>query len=267
MSRAKRPLGPRPSRRVVRLVRGVLQVVARKFRWYLFDYSQIEARLFADEAQEPTMLAAFAAGRDVYEELASKINKQVGTKLLGRQEAKQIFLAKIYGLGKKKLARQLGISRKAAMRIIAAFNKTFPLVTAFFDKVKAEVEVSRNVTDRYGRVIPVDGDFSYKGVNYKIQGAAGFFIKRAMRKIHEYLEGPVRAMGYTAYLVLQVHDELIVEAQHDLPMSVVREIGRLMSDSDGVWKVATPVETSTVDPGKSWLDKRPLRRVIPRKAA
>lgn len=222
--------------------------------WYPGDYAQIEARIFADEANETTMLKAFAADRDVYQELADILVKIYGLNV-DRQQSKGIFLGKLYGLGKAKLKAKLKVSDDEAHEIIRAFDNEFEGITDYMRKTKSEVHSNGRIILRDGRVLRVDRDLSYKGVNYKIQGNAALLMKRAMIKCYNYLQE--RDIG--AHLVMTIHDELIFEFHKDnRPISVLQELRRLMEDNEGMFsKVKTPVEFSKVV--KSWTVKEDVK--------
>ena len=221
--------------------------------WYMGDYSQIEARLFADKASEETMLEAFAAGRDVYEELASTVQQLTGIELK-RRDAKDIFLGKIYGLGKTKLLRKLSASgdtdEDGAIAVLAAFEEAFPLVRDYQQSVISEVKQNGCVTNRYGQRIDVDPDEAYKGINYLIQSEAAQLMKRAMIRCSQFLMDKFPS----GHLVMTIHDELVFEfPANNRPMWVLRKLKSLMEDNEGMFTVSTPVEFSKTT--GSWLDK------------
>jgi DNA polymerase-1 len=240
MMLVRRPFGPRPG-----------------FVWYASDYQQIEARIFADEAEEEFMIAAFKAGRDVYQEFADVIEREAGVDI-GRQIAKNIFLGKLYGLGIKKLIKTImdvsasDVDEDSAARVLEVFDSTFPGVSGFMQDTIRSAKANGYVVNRYGQRIDVWRDEAYKGVNYIIQSSAARLMKRGMVKCHKYLE----SIGY-GWLVMSIHDELIFEFPADhRPRSVIRKLAALMSENDGMFP---HVETS-VDVKKvvgNWLDSVP----------
>lgn len=240
-----------------------LIAVRRPFRprpgyvWLLNDYKQIEARIFADEAEEEVLLNAFKAGRDPYEELAAAVLEQTGLDI-GRDIAKHIFLGKIYGLGVGKMVitiQSMGggrIDAADAKALIDAFNETFPNSVEYMRQVQRDVKRDGFVVNRYGQRIDVDQDMPYRGVNYKIQSAAARLMKRAMMKTHRFLRE--HDLGY---LVMTIHDELIFEVPDDCNVrSTARQLAALMEDNEGMFTVATPVDVSCVK--KTWLIKEEL---------
>ena len=242
MLEVRRPFGPRPGH-----------------VWYCGDYAQIEARIFADKAEEPTMLEAFAAGRDVYDELAATVARLSEIEIT-RRDAKDIFLGKLYGLGRRKLLYKLmsssrgSVDSDAADAIVDAFDETFPSVVEFQRRTISEVKREGKVRNRFGQVIAVDPDAAYKGVNYLIQSEAARLMKGAMVRCARYLD----AIGY-GWLVMTIHDELVFEFPVDRrPLRVLRTLKRLMEDNRGAFpRVETKVEFDLVM--STWLVKRPCK--------
>jgi DNA polymerase I-like protein with 3'-5' exonuclease and polymerase domains len=239
MLEVRRCLGPRPGH-----------------VWYAGDYAQIEARIFADKAEEETMLAAFRAGRDVYDELAAAVTDLTGVRLT-RRDSKDIFLGKLYGLGKAKMLRKLSASgdtdEDGAAAVVGAFDETFYTVKAYQQEVIADVRRDGYVTNRYGQRVYVDRDAAYRGVNNIIQSEAARLMKRAMTRCHKYL----REIGF-GWLVMTIHDELVFEfPANRRPVRVLRRLKTIMEDSEGAFAVPTPVEFSKIT--GSWLTKEPCQ--------
>lgn len=216
--------------------------------WYLFDYKQIEARVFADVANEETMLAAFAAARDVYQELADRINELTGLATT-RQNAKALFLGTLYGMGRAKMARSLGTDLKHGTDIMDGFASTFPGVKEFTRETIGQVRADGFITNRHGRRIFVPKDFAYKGVNYKIQSDSADLMKAALLRVHKLLTR-VRGAG----LVMTIHDELIAEfAKFNAPRELILNVRKEIEDNQGVFNVATPVDVGAVR--TRWTEK------------
>lgn len=225
------------------------------YYWLLADYSQIEARIYADEFEEQTMLYAFANGQDVYEELNDCILTNTGVDV-GRQVAKNIFLGKIYGLGLDHLIEMImeqshkDVDSSEALNIIEAFNETFPIVDKSMKQVATKVERDGFIRNRYGQVIFVPYEFAYKGVNYIIQSTAARFMKRAMLRLYDN--------NLSDMLVLQIHDELIFEVEDNVnKLSLAKKIKKVMEDDEGLFHhVDLTVDFEIcID---NWLDKTEL---------
>lgn len=241
MLEVRRPLGPRP---------GCV--------WYMGDYSQIEARIFADHAGEETILEAFRAGRDVYDELTARVAELTGVEVT-RRDTKDIFLGKLYGLGRKKMLRKLmasgveGVTEEIADSVVSAFDTTFPRVREYQGEIMREVRREGVIINRYGQRVDADPDAAYKSVNHLIQSEAARLMKDAMVRCHRYL----REVGY-GWIVMTIHDELVFEFPADRrPVRVLRRLKKIMEDNRGMFCIPTPVEfTKTTG---SWLDKTPCR--------
>lgn len=254
----RRPFGPRPG-----------------FRWYPMDFQQIEARIFADYADEKFMLRAFKRGQDVYENFADVISNETGLPIT-RQDTKAIFLGKLYGLGRGKLIKQITdaaagqvIEDETAANVVQVFDERFPRVSEFMRETIAVAKAERAVYNRYGQRVdikppyfdPTTGktfDESYRGVNYIIQSSAARLMKAAMVKCHRYLQ----SLGF-GWLVMTIHDELIFEFEEDRrPKKVIQHLADLMSNNEGKFpRVKTPVDVSKVT-GKGWLQPMPVDFVV-----
>jgi len=238
MLRVRQPFGPRPG-----------------FVWYSMDYQQIEARIFADEADEKFMLRAFRKGLDVYQEFANVIENETGLEI-GRQDTKHIFLGKLYGLGVRKLLKRImeaipgrEISQDEAATVVDCFDSSFPGVSGFMQDTIRQARHNGYVINRYGQRIDVWRDEAYKGVNYIIQSSAARLMKRALVKTYRYLQ----ELGY-GWLVMTIHDDLVFEFEKDRrPRSVIKTLAELMSNNDGMFpSVATPVDVKRHS--ENWLE-------------
>ena len=249
MLEVRRPFGPRPGH-----------------VWYMLDFSQIEARLFADYANEKFMLKSFRRGRDVYQDFADVIADETGLSI-ERQETKSIFLGKLYGLGLKKLIKSImdamhgqKVDEDDARNVIDVFDNNFPRVSEFMQETIAYAKEHQSVYNRYGQRVdilpprfdPSIGrmiDDSYKGVNYIIQSSAARLMKRAMVKCAAFL----KEIGY-GWIVMTIHDELVFEFPVDRrPKWVIQRLADLMADNEGKFpRVKTPVEVTKTT--GSWLE-------------
>ncbi len=232
--------------------------------WLLADYSQIEARIYADEFEEPTMLAAFANDEDVYVALQNSIidNTRID---VGRQVAKNIFLGKIYGLGLDHLIEMimeeshLDVDKDGAAEVVFAFDDTFPIVAESMKKTAKQVERNGFIRNRYGQIIAVPFDYAYKGVNYIIQSTAQRFIKRAMIRLTDWIlqycgVNPTK----TLKMLLQIHDELIFECGEDINVKkLIKPIRSIMEEDEGLFpnvKLKVDFEICKTN----WLEKQEL---------
>jgi len=225
--------------------------------WLLADYSQIEARIYADQFEEATMLEAFANDEDVYTALEQTILSNTGIDV-GRQVAKNIFLGKIYGLGIDHMIEMImeeshtDVDSEGARAIVEAFDKTFPGVNDSMQSIAKCVERLGFIRNRYGQLIYVPYDFAYKGVNYIIQSTAQRFIKRAMLRLRSLIT------KQKINLLLQVHDELIFEVPESKDaVTLANRIKPIMEEDDNLFHhVELKVDFEVAK--KSWLDKEEL---------
>ncbi len=199
------------------------------------DYSQIELRVLAHVAGVKRLQEAFRAGLDIHAMTASEM---FGVPVEGmdpmiRRRAKAINFGIIYGISAHGLARQLGIPREEAAAYIKAYFERFPEIRDYMERTKAFAREHGYVQTIFGRRIhfprirasnPTVRAFNERAaINAPIQGAAADIIRRAMIRMPEAL----RQAGLGAKMLLQVHDELIFEAQEaeaERTMEVARRI-------------------------------------------
>ncbi|SMO66627.1 DNA polymerase I [Paracoccus laeviglucosivorans] len=184
------------------------------------DYSQIELRILAHVAQIPALKQAFRDGIDIHAMTASQM---FGVPIEGmdpmiRRRAKAINFGVIYGISGFGLARNLRIPRAEAQAFIDTYFERFPEIRAYMDRTVAEAKQDGYVRTLFGRRImtpginqsgPAAGGARRAAINAPIQGAAADIIRRAMIRM------PAAIADLPAKMLLQVHDELVFEAQED----------------------------------------------------
>ncbi|MBQ7337207.1 MAG: DNA polymerase I [Clostridia bacterium] len=187
------------------------------------DYSQIELRLLAAISGDENMREAFCSGKDIHTSTASTVfgvaPEQVTLEL--RKRAKAVNFGIVYGMGEFSLAEDLHISRIEAKEYIESYLASYPRIDKYLRDVKAQGRADGFVTTTFGRrrYIPelsapnkMTQAFGERvAMNSPIQGTAADVIKIAMIAVHRRL----REAGIDAKLILQVHDELIIEAHRD----------------------------------------------------
>ena len=226
------------------------------------DYSQIELRLVAHVAGEQSMIDAFRAGVDIHARTASEVFGVPLDQMDGetRRRAKAINFGIIYGISGFGLARQLGIRQGEARDYINAYFENFPGIRAYMDRIKLEARETGHVETLFGRRIHIAGitasnpaqrGFAERqAINAPIQGSAADIIKRAMVR----LPSALAEAGIEARMLLQVHDELIFEAEESIAEVAVEAIRAVMeSAADPVLDLAVPLvaEAGIAD---SWAD-------------
>lgn len=204
------------------------------------DYHQIEYRIFASDCQEPELVQAFLDGKDMHAVTAEMVLGHEPTKR-ERDTAKATNFTELFGGGTEKLAKTAEISEAAADRFKRAYHGKFRRVKPYMRAVIRHAQ--RNlfaIETAYGRRIGVDAEKPYAAVNYRIQGTAADVLKRAIRAIARSRWGQ--------YLVLTVHDEIVLCVPDHLVAECVAELPGLMEDHE-TFAVPLTVEIST---GKRW---------------
>ncbi len=187
------------------------------------DYSQIELRLVAEMAGIERLQQAFRDGIDIHTATASEV---FGLPIddvpsARRREAKAINFGIIYGISAFGLCKQIGCAQHEAAAFIKAYFARFPQLKDFMDAAKQEAREHGFVRTLYGRKCFIPGindknparraGAERQAINAPVQGTAADIIKLAMNAVHRRL----REEGFTARLLLQVHDELVLEAPDD----------------------------------------------------
>jgi DNA polymerase-1 len=229
------------------------------WRFVVADYSQIELRLLAHLSEDEAFVAAFRAGGDIHRQTAAVIFGVPVDAVTAEQRAraKTINFATIYGQGAHSLSRQLGINREEAKRFIDEYFVRFAGVRRFLDAAVTAAREKGYAETIFGRrrYIPElkDRNFNVRSfgertaTNSPIQGSAADLIKMAMVRIAAAL-----ASGYRARLLLQVHDELLVEA----PAEEAEAVGALLrTHMESAATLRVPL-VADVGIGVNWLDAK-----------
>ena len=224
------------------------------------DYSQIELRVLASISSDDRMIDAFMNDRDIHTETASEIFK-LPRELISpelRRRAKAVNFGIVYGIGAFSLSRDVGASMTEASEYIKGYLTTYAGVKRYLDTTVEEAAKNGYITTMFGRrrLLP-ELSSSNKTIaalgrrlamNTPIQGTAADIIKIAMIKVRDRL----MAEGLDARLILQVHDELIVEcAQKDAERAKVV----LKEEMEGAVTLSVPLEAD-VGIGKNWYDAK-----------
>lgn len=235
---------------------------AEKSDWWLIDadYSQIELRVLAHIADDNSMKAAFESGDDIHTRTASDVFgvpfDQVTPQM--RSSAKAVNFGIVYGIGAFSLAQDIGTTRKEADQYINDYLRHYNKVAEYMEKTKAdakELGYIRTILNRR-RYIPelksgmqMQRAFGERvAMNAPIQGSAADIIKIAMVNVYNRLKDE----GLRAKLILQVHDELIVEAPEE-ERDVAAKI--LTEEMEKAYKLSVPL-VADMNFGKSWYDTK-----------
>jgi len=196
-------------------------VAAPGCRFIVADYSQIELRILAHLSRDPGLVEAFRSGSDIHAATAARVFgvDEPGPDL--RRKAKMINFGLLYGMEAYGLAQRLEISTDEARRHMEAYFAQFPDVKAFMDGIVEEARHTGYTTTILGRrrylpelaspVFRIRQMGERMALNAPIQGSAADIIKRAMIDLDAELEG----RGMRAAMLLQVHDELVLEAPEE----------------------------------------------------
>jgi DNA polymerase-1 len=224
------------------------------------DYSQIELRVLAHIAGDENMRAAFLNDEDIHTATAAgvfKVPKEEVTPLM-RTRAKAVNFGIVYGIGDFSLSRDLGITRKQARKYIDDYLERYPGVRAYmknivdFGKQKGYVETifgrRRYLPELKSSNFNVRSFGERVAMNMPIQGTAADIIKIAMVNVYKEL----RARKMISALILQVHDELIVETSADEKEEVEMILKQCMENAA---KIDVPL-IAEVKTGSSWYDTK-----------
>jgi DNA polymerase-1 len=224
------------------------------------DYSQVELRILAHVSGEPKLREAFEAGEDIHAATAAEVLGKERSALTKdeRNVAKMVNFGIIYGISSFGLSENLEISREEAQAYIDAYLARFPHVQDFIQRTIEQATRDGYVTTLLGRRRPVPEIRASNrqtrslgerlAVNSVMQGTAADIIKKAMAAIHRRLRDEGRAAG----LVLQVHDELLLEVP-DAEVSAVKELVR--AEMCGAYPLDPPLEVD-VGVGDDWNEAK-----------
>ncbi|MBQ9927087.1 MAG: DNA polymerase I [Lachnospiraceae bacterium] len=193
---------------------------------YLFtdaDYSQIELRVLAHMSGDDQLIEAYKTDADIHRITASKVFKTPFDEVtdLQRRNAKAVNFGIVYGISSFGLSQDLSITKKEAAEYIEQYFNTYPGIKQFLDNAVAQAKETGYVTTMFGRRRPVpelsSGNFMQRSfgervaMNSPIQGSAADIIKIAMIRVYRRL----KEEGLASKLILQVHDELLIETKED----------------------------------------------------
>ena len=224
------------------------------------DYSQIELRVLASMAGDQTMIDAFNSNQDIHRITASQvfgIAESMVTPLM-RSRAKAVNFGIVYGIGAHSLSKDIGVSYKEAKAYIDGYLTNFSAVKGFMEDLIEGAKKLGYAETLFGRRRPLPelraGNAMTRSFgervarNMPIQGTAADIIKIAMVNVYQRL----KEEGLSARLILQVHDELIVEA----PLEEAEKAALILkTEMEAAAKMAVQL-TADVQIGKTWYDAK-----------
>ena len=220
------------------------------------DYSQIELRIMAHLSGDPGLVGAFESGLDVHRATAAEVFGVPLDQVSGdqRRAAKAINFGLMYGMSAFGLAKQLGIGRGEAQDYIALYFNRYPGVRDYMERARQQARDHGYVETVFGRRLQLNEIHSRNqaqragaeraAINAPMQGTAADIIKRAMVTVHQWLAGHADK----AALLMQVHDELVFEADAGFVDELVAQV-RTRMESAAQLKVALVVDVGT---GLNW---------------
>ncbi|HEY9035877.1 MAG TPA: DNA polymerase I [Pseudomonadales bacterium] len=203
------------------------------------DYSQIELRIMAHLSADPALLKAFAAGEDIHRATAAEVFGVALNEVTSdqRRSAKAINFGLIYGMSAFGLAKQLDVSRTEAQQYMDVYFTRYPGVQQYMDNIRDSAKKTGYVETLFGRRLylpelnarnPMQRQAAERtAINAPMQGSAADIIKRAMVTIHHWLKDS----GLPARMVMQVHDELVLEVEKGALNDVREGVIARMSDA------------------------------------
>ena len=224
------------------------------------DYSQIELRVMAHVSGDEAMINAFRAGKDIHASTAAKVFRVPESEVTPemRKQAKAVNFGIIYGISDYSLGQDIGMTKKQAGEYIKNYLNTYPDIRDYLERVKAQAHEDGYVTTMFGRRRYIPELRSSKktlvafgervAMNTPIQGTAADIIKIAMINAEKALE----EASLDARIIMQVHDELIVESA-EKDSARAKEI--LTSCMENAARLDVPL-TADAGTGKTWYDAK-----------
>jgi DNA polymerase-1 len=224
------------------------------------DYSQIELRVLAHMSGDERLIEAYKENADVHRATASLVFHTPYEEVtdLQRRNAKAVNFGIVYGISGFGLSRDLGITKKEAQQYIEDYFSTYPGVKAFMDEMVEQGKKKGFVSSMFGRRRPIP-ELSAKNfmqrqfgeriaMNSPIQGTAADIIKIAMIRVNDKL----KEKNYRSHLILQIHDELLIETHRD-EIGEVTEI--LHEEMIHACDLSVPL-IADVKQGNSWYEAK-----------
>jgi DNA polymerase I len=236
-------------------------VASPEYKLMSADYSQIELRVFAHITSDPAMTEAFKQGEDIHARTAREVfgakTKQEESE--ARRLAKIVNFAIPYVIGPFGLAQRTGLSRAQAKKVIEDYYETYTGVRRYMEELPREVRKTGIVRTIFGRLRPIPdinnrshalrSRAEREAINAPIQGTAADLVKLAMIRVHERL----RREKLRARMILQVHDELLIEAP-EKELERTSEAVRQEMESVHALDVPLVVDVGT---GSNWMEAKP----------
>ncbi|MFN7088899.1 MAG: DNA polymerase, partial [Candidatus Paceibacteria bacterium] len=235
-------------------------VAEKGYKLLSLDYSQLELRIVAHIADDEKMIQAFRRGEDIHLRTAAEVfevsPEQVTPRM--RREAKALNFGIIYGMGPAGFARSAGIKQTEAKKFIEKYFEEFPKIAKYMENQRIEAHDKGVIKTLFGRRRQLNEIYSSipemvrqaerMAINFPIQGTAADLTKLAMIKIYNHLEENYKNGG--AKMLLQIHDEIVLEVKEELAEKLAQELKRIM---EGVYELKVPL-VAEAKIGDNWGD-------------
>ncbi|GGM39271.1 hypothetical protein GCM10012275_07730 [Longimycelium tulufanense] len=203
------------------------------------DYQAQELRVLAALSGDRTMINAFRDGADLHMLTAkAAFGEEASDK--HRKIAKTVNFGRVYGGGAKTVSTQTGIDLAIAKRVVEAFDRRYPGVAKLSERLQAQARRQGYITTPSGRRLPVDRSRAYSALNYLVQSTSRDVTCRGLIRLHR--------AGYTRYLRLPIHDEVVASLPAAKAEWGAKEIARHMAEDMGPVHIGTDPEVG----GRSW---------------
>ena len=224
------------------------------------DYSQIELRVFAHMSNAENLISAFKSGLDIHTKTAMDIYHvdKIHVTPLMRRNAKAVNFGILYGISSFGLSEDLGINVYEAKKFIDDYLNTYPGIKDYMNKEIAEAKEKGYVKTLFGRVRVIDeiksNNFMIRqqgermALNTPIQGTSADILKKAMVEIYEKFN----ELNLKSKIILQVHDELIIDAPYEEKEIAKKVIKDIMENT---YKLNVPLEVS-ISEGNNWYEAK-----------
>ncbi|AEJ94561.1 DNA polymerase I [Mycobacterium phage Achebe] len=211
------------------------------------DYQAQELRVLAALSKDSTMIEAFLNDEDLHLMTARAAwpDRDITKDSPERKYAKVVNFGRVYGGGAKTVAEQTGLDMGMAQQVVAGFDKAYPEVQKLSQRLQREAIRNGYITTPFidglgGRRLPVDPQRAYSALNYLIQSSSRDVTCRALLRLHD--------AGFTPYLRLPIHDEILASVPAEQAEWGASRIGELMAEQMGPVLIGTDPEVG----GRSW---------------
>ena len=230
-----------------RLIRTAF-VAPKGYQLLAVDYSQIELRIMAHLSEDNGLISAFENGEDIHSVTAAEVFAEPGEEVTAEQRrgAKAINFGLIYGMSAFGLSKALNISRPVAADYIDSYFHKYPGVKLYMERTKELAKEKGFVETFFGRRLYLPGIHSGRSrmaaeraaINAPMQGTAADIMKIAMIDIHKWLA----SSRFDARMIMQVHDEVILEVKDQDTAEVEKKVSQIMQDAA---KLRVPLEVES----------------------